>query len=544
MSYLVTQMWMCLLAAGLLGFVIGWLLKQLGLGGKLEELETSWKSRLAGVEGERDKLKADASALKADVTKSETGWTGKYAGLSAEYDKSKLALAGCEKKYAALDEDWKAKWAKLDAEMKKLAAGQDVKFAAAEQDLAAWKLKFAELDKSAGASKADHDSLNAKLSAGAAALAAAEAARIALGNDSKKLAAELEAEKAKHISLEAEWKSRWAARDGELASTKAKLVNLEKSNAGSKGEQDSLNAKLAAGAAALAAVEATRQSLTSDVKKLAAQLEEEKGKNSKVKAEIELKNKQDQAVHDHEEHDKFAAAEANWKSRWVALEKERDGLKVQLDATGRHDSVLQSQLNEANAKLTAGDTEWRTRWTALEQERNTLKDQLDSAGKVESLEKDGAGRVAILEAELDKLRKVKPTVVGDIEDIEGIGPFYGDKLRGVGIAWIKQLLVRGANKEGREEIATASGIAHPLILKWTNMADLLRLWGVTPNWAELLEASGVDTVKEIKHRVPDNLLAKMTEVNAVKRLAPTLPAIELVTSWVEQAKAVPPILTY
>ena len=76
------------------------------------------------------------------------------------------------------------------------------------------------------------------------------------------------------------------------------------------------------------------------------------------------------------------------------------------------------------------------------------------------------------------------------------------------------------------------------------MADLLRLWGVTPDWAELLEACGVDTVKEIKHRAPDNLLAKMTEVNAEKRLAPTLPTIELVTSWVEQSKAVPPLLTY
>ncbi len=114
----------------------------------------------------------------------------------------------------------------------------------------------------------------------------------------------------------------------------------------------------------------------------------------------------------------------------------------------------------------------------------------------------------------------------------------------MGIAWIEQLLKRGANREVREEIAHSSGIAYPLILKWTNMADLLRLWGVTPDWAEFLEASGVDTVKEIKHRVPENLLAKMTEMNAEKRLAPTLPAIELVTSWVEQAKAVPPVLTY
>ena len=617
MSYLVTQMWMCLLAAGLLGFVLGWLLKQLGFGSKLDELETSWKSRLSGVEGERDKLRANAAELATHSKKLETDWTTKYGALNADHDKLKLSLVDLDKKYAGLDADWKSKWASLDAEKKKLAAELEAcgaKTAASEKDLAAWKLKFADLEKTGGAANADHDALNAKLAAGAAALAAAEAARISLGNDSKKLAAELEAEKAKHSAVDADWKSKWALHDKEITSWKMKFADLEKAGSGSKADHDSLSAKLAAGAAALAAAEAARLSLGTDSKKLATQLEEERAKwanlekeRNQLKADLDLKVKHDHEVHekhkgteahwkaqfdkltsdlelktkhDHEvhekhkateahwkaqldkvegetsalnaslsssgklskdEHDKFAAAEANWKSRWVALEKERDGLKAQLEATGSHDSGLQGQLKDANTKLAAVDTDWKSRWMILEKERDGFRTNLDASA---AKEKDWTGRIATLEAELEKSKKVKHAVVGDIEDIEGIGPSYGEKLRGVGIAWIKQLLERGATKEGREEITASSGIGHHLILKWANMADLLRLWGVTPNWAELLEASGVDTVKEIKHRVPGHILTKMTEVNAEKHLAPSLPSIELVTSWVEQAKAVPPILTY
>ena len=146
-------------------------------------------------------------------------------------------------------------------------------------------------------------------------------------------------------------------------------------------------------------------------------------------------------------------------------------------------------------------------------------------------------------AEIEKLKK-NTTVVGDIEDIEGIGPSYGAKLRGVGLAWIKTFLERCATKVGREEVAASSGINPTLILTWANMADLLRLWGVTPDWAELLEAAGVDTVKEIKNRVPANLHAKLTEVNAEKNLARTVPGLEMVTSWVEQAKAIPPVISH
>ncbi len=154
--------------------------------------------------------------------------------------------------------------------------------------------------------------------------------------------------------------------------------------------------------------------------------------------------------------------------------------------------------------------------------------------------------LADLEAKL-KAAEGKKTVTGDIERIEGIGAAYGQKLRSIGIAWVRELLDQGEDPQGRQRIAAETGIKAELILAWVNAADLLRVDGVTPDWAELLESSGVDTVKELKNRVPVNLLAKMTETNptgARGRIAPTLPELEDVESWVAQAKAMRPRVSH
>ena len=105
----------------------------------------------------------------------------------------------------------------------------------------------------------------------------------------------------------------------------------------------------------------------------------------------------------------------------------------------------------------------------------------------------------------------------------------------------------GKTPQGREQIAASTGIDPRLVLKWVNHADLLRIAGVTPNWAELMEASGVDTVKELQHRVAEHLHKKMEATNPTNgrgRYAPTVPDIETVQKWVEQAKKLEPKLTY
>ncbi len=131
-----------------------------------------------------------------------------------------------------------------------------------------------------------------------------------------------------------------------------------------------------------------------------------------------------------------------------------------------------------------------------------------------------------------------------IEEIEGIGPAYGEKLGAVGIKTTDDLLDKCASPAGRKAMAEKTGLKESQILKWANMADLMRIKGVGEEFSELLEAAGVDTVKELKRRNPENLAAKMKEVNEEKKLTRAVPSLNEVTRWVEQAKSMDPKLTY
>ncbi len=131
-----------------------------------------------------------------------------------------------------------------------------------------------------------------------------------------------------------------------------------------------------------------------------------------------------------------------------------------------------------------------------------------------------------------------------IEEIEGIGPVYAEKLGAAGITTTDQLLEACADPKGRADMAGKCDIEQKRILRWANMADLMRISGVGEEYSDLLEAAGVDTVKELRTRVAANLHAKMVEVNEAKKLVRQVPAETQVTKWVEQARDLDPKLTY
>jgi predicted flap endonuclease-1-like 5' DNA nuclease len=132
-----------------------------------------------------------------------------------------------------------------------------------------------------------------------------------------------------------------------------------------------------------------------------------------------------------------------------------------------------------------------------------------------------------------------------ITDIEGIGNTQSQKLKKAKIRSVNALLERGGSKKGRTAIAQASGIDETLILKWVNMADLYRVKGVGSEYSELLEKAGVDTIKELKTRKPEHLVAKMKEVNSKGRaLVRQVPGLKRVESWINQAKKLAPKVTY
>lgn len=123
-----------------------------------------------------------------------------------------------------------------------------------------------------------------------------------------------------------------------------------------------------------------------------------------------------------------------------------------------------------------------------------------------------------------------------IVEIEGIGPAYAAKLRLAGITTVEALLERGRSRKGREEIAQRSGLTAHQILEWVNRADLSRIQGVGSEYADLLEASGVDSCRELAQRNAANLAAKLAEVNAAKNLVRALPSESVVAGWIDEAK--------
>ena len=134
--------------------------------------------------------------------------------------------------------------------------------------------------------------------------------------------------------------------------------------------------------------------------------------------------------------------------------------------------------------------------------------------------------------------------MANVRDIEGIGDASATKLEAAGIKTLEQLLTAGAGKAGRQDVAAKSGISEKLILEWVNRADLARVKGVGSEYADLLEAAGVDSVPELATRNAANLCAKMVEINNAKKLVRSTPSESSVASWIEYAKTLDRVVTH
>jgi predicted flap endonuclease-1-like 5' DNA nuclease len=144
-----------------------------------------------------------------------------------------------------------------------------------------------------------------------------------------------------------------------------------------------------------------------------------------------------------------------------------------------------------------------------------------------------------------KKEKIEELKMGlDIIKIERIGPKYAEKLAEADIKTTDDLLHMGKTRKGRDDIAIKTGISSKLILEWVNLADLIRIKGVSEEYSDLLEEAGVDTVVELARRNPDNLHTKIVEVNKEKNLVRQIPSLKTVANWVEQAKKLPRAVEY
>ena len=123
-----------------------------------------------------------------------------------------------------------------------------------------------------------------------------------------------------------------------------------------------------------------------------------------------------------------------------------------------------------------------------------------------------------------------------IVDVEGVGPAYAEKLQNAGCITTDDLLARAGKKSGRESLAAATGISEKLILEWTNHVDLMRIDGVGSEYADLLEAAGVDSPAELAQRNAASLAVTFGELDAGRNTVRRIPSEAVVAGWIAEAK--------
>ncbi len=131
-----------------------------------------------------------------------------------------------------------------------------------------------------------------------------------------------------------------------------------------------------------------------------------------------------------------------------------------------------------------------------------------------------------------------------IEDLKTIGPGVAASFKSVGIRSTLKLLEAAKDPKGRKLLASKTGLDEKCILRSANMADRMRIKGVGEDYAVLLEAAGVDTVRELKYRNPQKLAKAMAEANTKRKLVRLLPSEKAIERWIEHAKRLQLKITY
>ena len=131
-----------------------------------------------------------------------------------------------------------------------------------------------------------------------------------------------------------------------------------------------------------------------------------------------------------------------------------------------------------------------------------------------------------------------------IADLENIGAGVAAALKSVGIRTTARLLDAAKDPKGRKRLAAETGIDEKRILRWANLADRMRIKGIGEDYAHLLEAAGVDTIRELKYRNPANLAKAMADANTKRKLVRLLPSEKAVSRWIEHAKKLQLKITY
>lgn len=133
--------------------------------------------------------------------------------------------------------------------------------------------------------------------------------------------------------------------------------------------------------------------------------------------------------------------------------------------------------------------------------------------------------------------------MASISSIRSIGHRNATKLRKSKVRTTESLLDQASTRKGRTEVSQRTGIATADLLRWAHQADMMRMGGIGSEYADLLAAVGVDTIKVLRRRNAENLMDAMSQINTRRRLIQRLPTSEMVQSWIDAAGTSDPMVT-
>lgn len=122
-----------------------------------------------------------------------------------------------------------------------------------------------------------------------------------------------------------------------------------------------------------------------------------------------------------------------------------------------------------------------------------------------------------------------------IAEIKGLDAVIEQKLLAANITTVEDLLAATDTAAKRNALVNQLGVNASQLTDWINRADLMRLKGVGTEMANLLEECGVDSCRELQHRVAANLHAKLKETNDAQRITHHAPTLAQVEEWIREA---------
>ena len=126
--------------------------------------------------------------------------------------------------------------------------------------------------------------------------------------------------------------------------------------------------------------------------------------------------------------------------------------------------------------------------------------------------------------------------MNSIDSINGMTHTEATKLRRARVRTTVTFLQIASTRSGRALLTKETGITSPTLLHWAKRAELMKIKNLGRDYADLLEAVGVESVADLKRRNPESLHEMMHNANQAKKIVDRMPSLKRVTNWIDDSK--------